>query len=167
MRITDGINYGNSVANTMLTHQLNSTKTVHVNDVYDSAYSTKDDERILREKGLGNIPNEHYNHDENLPSRTKFNKILRKPENKVRLQKFIPKALKDKAIQSVKVIIYSTGLQCEDIATGVEIKTLQFNHNEADTVMLSIYDKLRDTGFNRIIVLNAADTDVYVTAAYI
>ena len=110
--------------------------------MYDSTYSTKDDERILREKGLGNIANEHYKHDENLPSRTKFNKILRKPENKVRLQKFILKALKDKAIQSVKVIIYSTGLQCEDTATG-------------------------DTGFNRIIVLDAADTNVYVTATTI
>ena len=33
--------------------------------------------------------------------------------------------------------------------------------------MLSMYTKLRDDGFNGIVVLDAADTDVYVAAAYI
>ena len=159
--------YGHNVANTILARHRNATKIICVNDVYDSTYSTKDDERILREKGLGNIPNEHYKPDGNFPSRTKFNKILRKPDNKIRLQKFFLKALKEKVVQSEKIIINSTGKQCEDIATGTEMETLQFDHNEADTIMLSIYTKLRDDGFNGIVVLDAADTDVYVAAAYI
>ena len=94
--------YGHNVANTILARHRNATKIICVNDVYDSTYSTKDDERILREKGLGNIPNEHYKPDGNFPSRTKFNKILRKPDNKIRLQKFILKALKEKVVQSEK-----------------------------------------------------------------
>ena len=159
--------YGHNVANTILARHHNASKIICVNDVYDSTYSTKDDERILREKGLGNIPNEHYKPEGNFPSRIKFNKILRKPENKIRLQKFILKALQEKVVQCEKIIIYSTGKQCEDIATGTEMETLQFDHNEADTIMLSMYTKLRDDGFNGIVVLDAADTDVYVAAAYI
>ena len=71
-------------------------------NVYDSTYSTKDDERIFIEKVLGNIPNEHYKPDGNFPFRTKFNKILRKADNKIRLKKFILKALKEKVVQSEK-----------------------------------------------------------------
>ena len=33
--------------------------------------------------------------------------------------------------------------------------------------MLSMYTKLRDDEFNGIVVLDAADTDVYVAAGYI
>ena len=47
------------------------------------------------------------------------------------------------------------------------METLQFDHNEADTIMLSMYTKMRDDGFNGIVVLDAAATDVYVAAAYI
>ena len=57
-------------------------------------------------------------------------------------------------------------MQCQDAATGFDIEHLKFDHSEADAIMISTYAKLRDTGNRSPIVLDAADTDVYVASSY-
>ena len=57
-------------------------------------------------------------------------------------------------------------MQCQDVATGVDVKKYQFDHSEADTIMISVYAHLRENGYTSPVVLDVADTDVYVTASY-
>ena len=45
-------------------------------------------------------------------------------------------------------------------SNGLDIEDLKFDHSEADTILISAYAKLRDTGNRSPIVLDAAGTDV-------
>ena len=133
--------------------------------MYEHHHSTKEDERLHRENDQ-TIPNEFFKPDSIFPFISKFKNILQSQQNKKRLQKFILSALKNKAIHTESHIIYSTGMQCQDVATGVDVKKYQFDHSEADTIMISVYAHLRENGYTSPVVLDVADTDVYVTASY-
>ena len=55
------------------------------------------------------------------------------------------------------------------LSTGDTKESLGFSHDEADTIMLSVYAALRSIspGYNNLIVMDAEDTDVYIQAAAI
>ena len=42
-----------------------------------------------------------------------------------------------------------------------------FRQTEADTILLSIYARLRGNGHTEVAVIDSEDTDVYVQAAYV
>ena len=77
--------YHDNVAKTLVARHPRAKMIISVNDDYTVKYTIKDEERQRREKRLGNIPNEFFKPEDEFPSRVKFNKILQKPENKIRL----------------------------------------------------------------------------------
>ena len=46
--------------------------------------------------------------------------------------------MKEKAIQSSLEMIYSVGKECKHLANDSDVRSLKFDHNEADTIMISI-----------------------------
>ena len=69
-------------------------------------------------------------------------------------------------MQMDKEIIYSNGVHCENVATGLDIDLLKLDQSEGDTIMISIYAQFRDNGDMTTTVLDSADTDVYVASFY-
>ena len=69
-------------------------------------------------------------------------------------------------MQMDKEIIYSNGVHCENVATGLDIDLLKLDQSEADTIMISIYAQFRDNGDMTTTMLDSADTDVYVASFY-
>ena len=51
--------------------------------------------------------------------------------------------------------------------TGEPNRDFGFKHPEADTMLLSVYARLRANGNTEVVVLDSEDTDVYVQAAYV
>ena len=52
------------------------------------------------------------------------------------------------------------------LTSGGERSEFSFNHVEADTMLISICAKLRESDFNDAVVIDSEDIDVYVQAAY-
>lgn len=159
--------YAKNVSNIILNRHHNAERIICVNDVYDTQYSIKDDERQLRIQGMGHIPNEHFKFDNPFPSTAKFNSILCSKTNKFRLQKFLQRYITEKARDINIEILYSIGKECTNLSTNELVQELGCDQFEADTVIFSIYANLRNTGYRRPVVVDAADTDIYVAASYI
>ena len=64
-------------------------------------------------------------------------------------------------------IIYHEGETSTNVNTGVANTDFIFKHPDSDTMMLSVYAKLRMGNINGAVVLDSEDTDVYVQAAYL
>ena len=54
-----------------------------------------------------------------------------------------------------------------NLSTGVVSGDYVFKHQEADTMLLSAYAKVRTGNYTGTVVLDSADTDVYVQVAYV
>ena len=158
--------YFKRVADRLVDRHPSASTIICVNDVYDHPHATKEDERIQRQKNVGVIPNEFFREQDVFPHRNKFQKILQSAENKKRLQKCLYKFIKEKAIQRSLEMIYSVGKECKHLANDSDVHSLKFDHSEADTIMISIYGEIRKDGKRTPIVLDSADTDVYVAAAH-
>ena len=83
--------------------------------------------------------------------------------NKVRLQSLVRHNLANWGRN--ELIICFEGGETKNIGTGEHYPNLDFNHSEADTMMLTAYAKLRSE-YNHAVVLDSEDIDVYVQAAY-
>ena len=53
------------------------------------------------------------------------------------------------------------------MSTQQPMQNYSFDQSEADTVLFSAYAVLRESGYTGLVVIDAADTDAYVTAAVI
>ena len=84
--------------------------------------------------------------------------------NKVRLQSLVRHNLANWGRN--ELIICFEGGETKNIGTGEHYPNLDFNHSEADTMILIAYAKLRSE-YNHAVVLDSEDTDVYVQAAYV
>ena len=62
-------------------------------------------------------------------------------------------------------------MYCDGETTNTSIDQVNtcfiFRQTEADTILLSIYARLRDNGHTDGAVIDSEDTDVYVQAAYV
>jgi hypothetical protein len=101
--------YVQKVSSIIFARHNNATRIICVNDPYDTAYSTKDDERDLRVQGSVHVPNIYMKLNDPFPSARAFKTLLCGTSNKGRLQKLICRHLTD-LTQSVHAeIAYSVG----------------------------------------------------------
>jgi len=135
-----------------------------VNDLYDTAYSTKDE---LQVQGMAHVPNVYMKFNNPLPSARTFKTLLCSTNNKRRLQKLICKQLTELAQTVHAEIVYSVGSSCTNLSTLESMPDYSFSQSEADTILFSAYAVLRDSGYSGPVVIDLADTDTYVAAAVI
>ena len=138
-----------------------------MNNPYNAEYLTKDDERDLRVQGKAHVPYTYMKFGDSFLSATAFKILLCNDSNKGRLQKLIHSYLTDLA-QSVDVeIIYSVGSHCTNLSTQQPMQNYCFDQSEAGTILFSTYAVLRESGYSGPVVIDAADTDAYVAAAFV
>ena len=138
-----------------------------VNDRYDIPYSIKDDERDRRAAKYPHIANVFPKPDDKFPTAVEFNKVMVNSTNKVRLQKLVLKHMKTRVAQLPCGVLYCEGERVTNLNTDMATGDYRFKHLEADTMLLSIYAKLRTANYTNTVVLDSEDTDVYVQAAYV
>ena len=151
----------------LFARHMDATIIVCINDPYDRTESIKDDERELRIQGKGHIPNVYMKLTDKFPSIRDFKTFLCSSANKKRLQTLIRSQLCEIAHSINQVLLYSVGEDCVNLSSGNVLPDLAFNQCEADTIMLSFYTALRASGQNDPVVIDAADTDVYIQTAAI
>jgi len=158
--------YVHKVSSIIFTRHHSADRIICVNDPYDAAYSTKDDERDLRVQGEAHIPNVYMKLGDSFPSATSFKTLLCSASNKGRLQKLICSYLTDLAQNVNAAIVYSVGSHCTNLSSQQPVENFSFNQSEADTILLSAYAALRESGYSGPVVIDTADTDAYVAAAF-
>eukprot|EP00745_Piridium_sociabile_P040935 TRINITY_DN7979_c0_g1_i3.p1 TRINITY_DN7979_c0_g1~~TRINITY_DN7979_c0_g1_i3.p1 ORF type:complete len:449 (-),score=103.89 TRINITY_DN7979_c0_g1_i3:362-1708(-) len=159
--------YVDKVASIILARHGDADRIFCVNDPYDAAFSTKDDERDLRVQGKAHIPNTYMKCTDPFPSAQAFKTLLCSVSNKVRLQKLIFDYLADLAESIDAEIVYSVGSHCTNLSTQQPMENYSFDQSEADTILFSAYAVLRESGYSGPVVIDTADTDAYVAAAVI
>ena len=64
-------------------------------------------------------------------------------------------------------VIYCEADTCTNLKTSVQSDMFVFNHPEADTMLFAAYAKLRSDNYTGAVVIDSADIDVYVQAAFV
>ena len=82
-------NYVQKLLSVILARHVAAERSICVNDPYDAAYSTKDDEGDLRVQGKAHVPNTYMKLDDPFPSAGAFKTLLCSNTNKGRLQNMI------------------------------------------------------------------------------
>ena len=159
--------YVHKISSIIFARHQNADRIFCVNDPYDVAYSTKDDERDKRVQGQAHIPNVYMKLDDSFPAATAFKTLLCSVSNKGRLQKLICSYLTDLARNVDVQVVYSVGSHCTNLSTQQQMQNYSFEQSEADTILFSTYATLRESGYSGPVVIDAADTDAYVAAAFI
>ena len=159
--------YAKKVVSIVANRHLFATQIICVNDVYDSEFTIKDDERDRRAMKLQTVPNISIRSEDKFPSSLQFKNILANSSNKVRLQHLIQKHLKEFSCTSGKEIVCCTGSSATNLLTGTAVDEFAVNHAEADTAIFTIYYQLRENGCEKTVVIDAEDTDVYVQAGFV
>ena len=137
--------YIEKICSLTFSRHANTDLFILVNDKYDFPYSIKDDERDRRAAKHFHIPNVFPKSEDKFPLGSDFQKLMLNSGNKVRLQKLLKEMLITKAKGVQGTIIYCEGHMSTNLTTNVETLDYTFNHAEADTMMLSTYDNLRNT----------------------
>ena len=117
-----------------------------VNDPYDAANSTKDDERDLRAQGKAHIPNTYMKLDDPFPSARALTTLLCSVSNKGRLHKLICSYRTDIAQTVDAEIVYSVGSHCTNLSTQQPMQNYCFYQSEADTILFSTYSTSQKFG---------------------
>ena len=81
------------------------------------------------------------------PGPSEFNSAMANSGNKLRLQKLVKEALKLWAGRLRRELIYCEGATSTNLTNGVSSSDNVFKHCEADTMLLSIYAKLRSNNY--------------------
>ena len=160
-------NYAHKVASIILARHSDADRIVCVNDQYDFVHSTKEDERNLRTHGHSHVPNIYMKLGDPFPSDRTFKMLLCSNSNEQMLQKLMSDYLTEVSRDFDVVVIYSVGTRCTNLSTQQVMPEYSFDQSEADTVITSMYTLLREMGYSGPVVIDAADTDVYVAAAVI
>ena len=71
----------------ILARHCDAHRIICVNDPYNAAYSTKDDERDMRVQGNAHVPNTYMKLNDPFPSAKAFKTLLCSVSNKERVQK--------------------------------------------------------------------------------
>ncbi|KAK7085391.1 hypothetical protein SK128_008759, partial [Halocaridina rubra] len=161
------VDYVHKLTSIILARHGNDERIICLIDPYDAAYSTKNDERDQRVQGNTHVPNIYMKLGDTFSSARAFSMLLCSISNKRRLQNLISRYLTDLAPSVDAEIIYSVGLNCTNLSTQQSMQNYSFDQSEADTVLFSVNAELRDSGYTGPFVIDAADTDAYVAAAFI
>lgn len=159
--------YLDKICSMVISRHAAASLIILVNDIYDLPYSIKDDEHDRRAAKHRHIPNVYPKPEDLFPGTVEFSKIMVNSANKVRLQKLVKEQLEAKVDQVNGDIIYCQGEVSTNLSTGVTSSDYGFKHPEADTILFSVYAKLRMQNYSQTVVIDSGDTDVYVQAAYI
>ena len=87
--------------------------------------------------------------------------------NNVRLKKLVKEQMEAHVDKVGGTVKYCEGETAINLSTGEPNRDFGFKHPEADTMLLSVYARLRANGNTEVVVLDSEDTDVYVQAAYV
>ena len=101
------------------------------------------------------------------PSHTDFNTFLKSDDNKCRLQTLIKNELIRLRRSFTMEMMYSCAKAVYDISKNRETTEFICDQFEADTIMFSIYHKIRTYDDDTLVVIDAADTDCYAQSAAI
>lgn len=153
------LDYVQKVSSIILARHSDAHRIICVNDRYDAAYATKDDERDLQIQGKVHVPNTYMKLDDPFPSAKAFKTLLCSVSNKGRLQKLICSHLTDLAQNMNAEIVYSVGPHCTNLSTQQPM--------EDYSILFTVYAALRQSGYSGPVVIDAADTDVYIAASVI
>ena len=152
------LDYVHKLSSIILARYSNDERTMCVNDPYDTAYASKDNERDLRMQGNTHVPNIYMKLSDPFPSARAFNTLLCSISNKRRLQKLICRYLTDLDAE----MIYSVASNCTNLSTQQSMQNYSFD--QSDTFIFSAYAVLREFCYTGPVVIDAADTDAYLTA---
>ena len=133
----------------------NATPIICVNDPYDTAYSTKDDNRDLRVQGMAHVPNIYMKFndpfgDSHLLEHSKL-ALWHQQQREANMQTPHRKC-------RYTTLLALTALTCQPMPD------YSFSQSEADTILISAY---RCIVYSGPIVIDSADTNIYVAAAAI
>jgi len=159
--------YLDKICNIVISRHADARLIILVNDRYDLQFSIKDDEHERRAAKHQHIPNVSPKPEDIFPGSVEFNKLMVNSDNKVRLQKLVMEQMKTHVGQVKGSIIYCKGEKSIDLSTCVPTTDFGFKHPEADTMLLSVYARLRTNNVTGAVVIDSEDTDVYVQAAYV
>ncbi len=140
--------YSDKIVSIVLFRHVDADTIICINDPYDQSYCIKDDERDLRSQLQGVIPNVYMKRSEPFPLAKHFKTLLCSGANKMRLQELIKTAFCTAAQDTEKKLLYSVGSICIDTKSGQSMDEFTFDQAEADTILLSAYNKLRITGYD-------------------
>ncbi|KAK7084444.1 hypothetical protein SK128_012003, partial [Halocaridina rubra] len=160
------LDYVHKLSSIILARQGNADIIICVNDSYDAAYSSKDDERDLWVQGYAYVPNIYMKLVDPFLSARGINTLLCSINNKRLLQNLICRYLTDLATSVSAEIIYSVGSKCTNLSAQQSMQNYSFDKAEAETVLFSAYAVLRESGYTGPVVIDATDTDAYVAAAF-
>ena len=136
-----------------------------MNDIYGSP-SIKDEEHERRSRKPLAASKKFPKPSDEFLSPTEVGAFLSDSQCKNHLQKLVKEhaTLKRNPNQGV---LYCVGPACTDLKTQNQVPRFALNHAEADTMMCTAYSLIRETFPNLDIVMDTADTDNYVQAAFI
>ncbi|KAG1664228.1 hypothetical protein GQR58_019910 [Nymphon striatum] len=145
-----------------------ASEIVLVNDRYDLPFTIKDSERNLRSGNSPGSKNVFIRAADKFPSPKDFQDFMRNPANKERLQKFLQTEfnLLCRVYPNTK-FVYSVGPKCCTIPDGNQCGNYECDHIEADTVIFFVYSRIRRSGIQTLVVIDAEDTDILVVSAYV
>ena len=55
----------------------------------------------------------------------------------------------------------------KNLFTNLNIDSLGLSHAKVDTVIFTIYNKIRESVWRKYVVIHTEDTDIYVQVAYV
>ena len=117
--------YVHKLASIILSRHGEAKRIICLNDPYDTAYSTKDDERDLRVQGKAHVPNTYMKLGDPFPSAGAFKTLLCSSSNKRRLQAMICSYLTDFAQTVEPEIVYSRWLPLHQLVNPTTNAELQ------------------------------------------
>ena len=160
--------YASKMFSLILKRHQHATQIVLVNDRYDLPYTIKDSERHQRSRTSEGSRNVFIRPLDKFPSQRGFQEFLSKPANKQRLQMFLQSEFTTlcRGFPTIQ-LVYSMGPICCSLPEGTRLENFECQHIEADTTLFFIYSKIRQSGNEIPVIIDAEDTDVLVLATYV
>ena len=157
------VDYLDKVVSMVFSRHSSAQTLILFNDIYTGS-NIKDDEHDRRAAKQVNLPNVYPKENDSFPSVAQFKKIMLKSENKTRLQKLLKQRFKVRILEKRGEVIYCEGDAAENLTTGLPDQQFVFDQAEADTMLLTAYNIIRENGDGRDVVIDSEDSDVQ--AAY-
>ena len=142
------LDYVHKLSSIILARYSNAERIICVNDPYDTAYSSKDNERDLRIQGNTHVPNTYMKLSDPFPSARAFSTLMCSISNKRRMYS-------DMQIPDWLTV----GSNCTNMSTQQSMQNYSFD--QSDTFIFSAYAVLREFCYTGPVVIDAADTDAY------
>ncbi|KAK4322236.1 hypothetical protein Pmani_007032 [Petrolisthes manimaculis] len=160
--------YASKIFTVITLRHRHASEIVLVNDRYDLPFTIKDSERNLRSGNSPGPKNVLIRAADKFPSPRAFQEFLRNPANKERLQKFLQTEFNVlcRVYPNTK-FVYSVGPKCWTMPDGNRCGNYECDHIEADTVIFFVYSKIRRSGIQTLVIIDAEDTDILVVSTYV